>query len=374
MESGKQSAARVIAEMVTGGAGSRKELERALGLSKAAISRTVGRLLSGGFLEEGAKLAGASRGRKTMSLRVRPDLAYVLGTDLEGRAIRACVLDCSRQVVAAGKRAVGTRWSVRRILRQWVALVEEILRKSGVPLGKVAGLGVGLPGVVLRNGFRSRAYLPPGQWVDLDPAPALARLNLPLVAANNVICVSDYERRLGAAFGIKCFLSVLARYGLGAAIYERGEFLMGDESFACEFGHMRINLQGPRCICGRKGCLDVYVAGRTLPPANHRKGRAWRGELMRRGRALGIAIANLIKVFHAPLVILNGVYNDHEAQLLPQLRRVLQEELSGIGLSAPSVAFGEKVEFKSSIGAALRAGDAFLQEHLVNKVLGTTDG
>lgn len=369
MEGGRLTAARVIAAMITTGARSRKELETQLGLGKASISRTVDRLIRGGYVTEGPKADGASRGRKPRSLLVEPDLAYLLGTDLEGFAVRACVLDCARRIVATARRRIGTGWSVGRILKEWSAVLEEVVTRAGIPKSKIAGIGAGLPGVVTSDGLRTYAYLPPGQWVDLDVSEVLGSLGPGVAGANNVLCVADYERRMGVARGQTSFLVVLARYGLGAAMYGNGAFLVGDGAFTCELGHMRIRAGGPACVCGKRGCLDVMASGRTLPARRQRRGRAWKTELGNRIKALGVGVANLLKVFHPSLVILDGVYNDYESDVKPALIEALHHELCGIRLSTPRLAFGDKVEFKTSIGAALRAADAFLQNHVAGNVL-----
>ena len=367
MQGGGWTAARVMAEMAAGGAESRKALAVALGLGKAAISRTVDGLVRGGYVEEGAKLSTAGRGRRTTSLHVRPGLAYLLGTDLEGLAVRACLVDCGRRVVTTARRRIGARWSVGRILRQWSGLLEEMTAKSGVRRELIAGIGAGLPGVVARDGLRSRAYLPPGELVNLDASEALGGVGVPVRGANNVVCVAEYERRLGVARGRTSFLAVLARYGIGAAMYGQGGFLVGDGACACELGHMRIRAGGERCVCGRRGCLDVIASGRTLPAGGRQRGGG-EAELRRRVRALGTGIANLLKVFHPPLVVLDGIYNEDEARVRPELVQALAGELSGLGLATPEVVFGGKEEFKTSIGAALRAGDAFLAEFFMRHV------
>ncbi|GAF86869.1 unnamed protein product, partial [marine sediment metagenome] len=69
MRAGGQAAARVLAEMVSSGADSRKALATALQLSKASVSRTVSGLLAHGLLKEGRKQADAGRGRRAISLR-----------------------------------------------------------------------------------------------------------------------------------------------------------------------------------------------------------------------------------------------------------------------------------------------------------------
>lgn len=92
-----------------------------------------------------------------------------------------------------------------------------------------------------------------------------------------------------------------------------------------------------------------------------------RRELAKRSRYLGVALANLLKVFHPPLVSLNGIYNEYRADVMPPLMAELRKELAPLGISAPRVAFGEPVEFKTSIGAALRAASEFLEPYLLGR-------
>jgi len=363
------SGARLVTMMLKTGASSRAELSARLGLSKASIGRLVERLIAAGLIEEGPRVSNCRRGRKTTSLRVRPDLAYALGTDLEGMALRACLIDCSNRLVASAKRTVKPNWSIEKIVKEWVSLIEWTVRKSGIPAGKISGLGVGLPGTGSRGNLQIRAYLPPGRWVDFDVGSSLARFRLPIAAWNNVVCVSEYERRLGAAKGAGSFISILARYGIGAAVYSDGAFLIGEGTFTGEIGHMRLDARGPLCICGKRGCLDAFASGRTWPAERERTGPKWRRQLARGSRYLAVGLANLLKLFHPPLVIFNGLYNEYEKSVRPILKRVLHEELTILGLPVPEILFGESVEFKSSIGAALRARDEFLEGHLLRNVL-----
>ena len=259
-------------------------------------------------------------------------------------------------------------WSIDELVAHWGELLREVVNDAEVNPSRVVGIGAGLPGVVSRDGFRTRAYLPPGRWVDLDATPAFERAGVPVRAANNVLCVSEYEHRLGAAQGESNFISILIRYGLGAALYGHGAFLVGEESFTGEFGHMRIHRDGPPCSCGRTGCLDAFVSGRTLPDLARMSGAERDAELRRRMESLATGAANLLKVFHPPLIILNGLYNEHEATVAPVLAQALERELSQLGLATPRIAFGAEVEFKASIGAALRAGDALLPDYLLKRI------
>ena len=357
------SSRRILREMIVAGASTRGQLCQRLGLSKASVGRAVGELLTADCIAEGVRFNDSSRGRRTTRLSVRRDLVFALGADLEGLALRTCVLDATGQVVASGHRTVDAKWSTARMFREWTSLIERVKRRSGVPAGKIVGLGAGLPGMVSEAGRRVRAYLPPGRWIEHDVRGDLERFALPVTAANNAVCVAEYERRLGAARGAGGFISILARYGIGAALYSDGAFLIGEGSFTGELGHMRVAVRGPKCVCGSRGCLDVYVSGRTLP-GGETDGSLSRSELRGRIGYLAIGIGNLLKVFHPPLVVLNGIYNAYADKIGPDLATAIEAELSPLGLAAPRVVFADHNELKASVGAAQRAMDAFLESHL----------
>lgn len=360
--------AQVIAEMVRFPVESRADLCRRLHRSKASVSRLVDQLLTDGLLWEGSKQDEPRRGRKTTKLHVRPDIGYVIGADLEGSAVRACVLDASRRLVAGGHRAVGSSWTMPRTMKAWMGLIGDVVERSGVDREKLVGIGVGGPGVVLSDALRFHAYLRPGGRTDFDMEPALKTFGLPVTAANNVLCISEYEGRLGLGRNAPSFLSAVIRYGIGAAVCANGVTVTGDDVFTGELGHTTVREGGPACICGQRGCLDVYCSGRTLPEPGTRTGQPWSMELRKRARYLGIGLSNLLMIVHAPLVIVNGIYNVYEEDVRPVLAHELDARLSGLGLPPVETAFGEPGEFKASIGAALRAADAFLVEYLTKGV------
>src|SRR3989339_1315014 len=100
------SSAKVVSAMVVSGAGSRGDLCRLLDMSKAAVTQSVNKLLKQKIVTEGQRLEENRLGRKKIKLSVQPDLAYFLGADLEGLAVRACVMDCSYKIISSGKRAI----------------------------------------------------------------------------------------------------------------------------------------------------------------------------------------------------------------------------------------------------------------------------
>ena len=358
------SGARILKAMIVDGAATRADLCKQLGMSKAAVTILVGKLLDRKLIFEGKVLNEGRVGRKTTALSVQPDLAYFLGTDLESLAIRACILDAAGNRVYGAKRAIEPHASKSVIFRQWTELIDDTIRNSTVPISRIVGIGAGLPGVVDREKLSTRAYLPPGQWVDFDISRLHSKFGLDITVANNVVCVSEYERKKGKAGGLSDFISLLLRYGIGACIYSNGILTIGQGLGTGELGHMRIDLKGPRCICGQRGCLDVYASGRTLTDQLPRGKKIDLRQIVKRARYIGIGIANMLKLFHPPSIIINGIYNDYEEAVKPVIERTLSEELAGLRLPIPKVLFGEPVELKTSEGAAMKAADEFVEKFL----------
>ena len=193
----------VLKEIILSDVNSRRDLGKKLGVSKAAITQVVGRLLELGFVKEGPSVEEARRGRKTISLRVKDDITYFLGTDIEGLSIRACILDCGMNIVASRQCAIGPDWTVKRIVNRWQLLIDEVLDEAQIEVDKIASIGIGLPGKVAQNGsFSSRAILPPGRWVDFGAGFISERYKRGTSAANNVFRIKTST----TASSITCYI------------------------------------------------------------------------------------------------------------------------------------------------------------------------
>jgi predicted NBD/HSP70 family sugar kinase len=113
-------------------------------------------------------------------------------------------------------------------------------RRSGRVVNSPA---LGWKGVELRQMLSSRT----GVRVFIENAPiacALARMWLD----------SDGNGALAS------FAYVTVSDGVGAGVVVGGEVLRGHNDTAGEFGHVPLNIDGPRCVCGLTGCLEAYTS------------------------------------------------------------------------------------------------------------------
>jgi predicted NBD/HSP70 family sugar kinase len=362
------SLSKIITAMVTDNISSRGDLVRTLGLSKAAITQATSKLFAKDLLIEQGRFNKSQFGRKTIKLSVKPDLAYFIGTDLEGTAIRACILNPQKKVVIRAKRAVGPRWSRPRILSVWTEMLKQLIVDAQIDADKICCLGIGLPGLVLPDKFQTRAYLPPGNWVELNVDSIVEELKLPTFVANNLICLTEFEQKIGQAENHNSFYCLLIRYGVAITRCVNGIISTSDEIATGELGHVRIAMDGEKCICGRKGCLDTFVSGRTWNPDSFATEDEFNSELIKRAKYLGIGLSNLLKVFYSPCIVMNGIYNDYEPIFKKHLIDTMAEELSGLKVAPPEVIFASPSEMKTSIGAAQLAANNFLEQYCDKKI------
>ena len=337
---------KILKQLLLAGARSRRDLAKNLHVSKASMTLIINQLLKQKIVEEVAFLTEERPGRKTIALRIKPDLAYFCGTDLEGSAIRAIIMDCEKKIIKKIKRKVEPEWTEDEIRDRWFSIIKNLINMSGIPQEKLVSIGIGLPGVVSREYISSYACLPNGRWNNIEAGRTLGNLLPRITAANNVICLSEYEHQMGDAKGIQDFTSILVRYGIGAASYSKGSPVVGEDFFTGELGHSKMILNDETCICGQKGCLDIVASGRTFDENGFYSENARNSELEKRAHFLGIGIANLLKMFHTSKVIINGIYNKYDDIISPVIKSTIKDELSNLKLPVPDIIFPKKASMR----------------------------
>ena len=127
------------------------------------------------------------------------------------------------------------------------------------------GIGVVVSGMVDLESGRLK-YSPTLGWRDVDlREPLQAATQLPVVIENSVkACMLAQVWALGGDVpgdGTVAFVNVSDGVGVGIAI--DGKLLRGAHNIAGEFGHVPLNMDGPRCSCGQSGCWEAYVSKRA---------------------------------------------------------------------------------------------------------------
>jgi glucokinase len=130
----------------------------------------------------------------------------------------------------------------------------------------VEGVGVGLPGLV--DADEGVMQSSAGVASEFNGVPLARRISDTAGVATfvdndvNALALGEWMFGLGRGTGSLVLLAVGS--GVGGGVILDGHLVRGQSGSAGEFGHVPIDFDGPRCLCGGRGCLNVYAGGHAL--------------------------------------------------------------------------------------------------------------
>ncbi|MCX4664077.1 ROK family transcriptional regulator [Streptomyces uncialis] len=267
----------------------RRELAAASGLTPQAISKITARLRTEGLVAETARRPSTG-GKPSTPLRLVPGAAHAVGVHMERDGLTAVLVDLYGTVVAERRTPLdlgaGTEAVLDAVTDTVTALRARLAPAAAAPLGA----GVALPGPLdHRTGVPRRITGFP-EWDGFPLRTALRRrLGTPVVVGKDTDAAA-LGLALAGADGTS-FAYLHLGTGLGAGLVLDGRVLRG----AGEFGHQVVQLDGPPCGCGDRGCLEAVCLAALA-----------RGDTAGAARVLGTGAANLAGLLGVRAVVLGG--------------------------------------------------------------------
>lgn len=340
----KQSNQHLVLQLIRSqGPISRKAIAQISGLSPAAVSGITGELIDRGLVHEVGEAEVEGRvGRREVLLRLNAHAGYVVGVKLAVRAISCVLSDLDANVLYATETPLEADEQVRQVqevippgqmIQAAIQAVERLLSVARIDRTRLLGIGIGVNGIVDTEAGISRTA-PHFGWRDVPlGGPFAAHFGIPVLLENDARTLTIAEQWFGAGRGVDHFVTVVVGYGIGAGVVTNGQIYRGALGGAGEFGHIVLQLDGPRCICGKQGCLEALAGERAIlrqvdealaagAPSSlagvddlslesvARAANA--GDVLARrvfgnaGRWLGVGIASLVNILNPQLLIING--------------------------------------------------------------------
>lgn len=185
-----------------------------------------------------------------------------LGIDVGGTKCLCLVVDDDGNVL--DRHRVPTPRGSQALEDVLVELVSTVSVSRAVPAGEWTTVGLGVPGLVTRDGvIVSSPNLPDVENFDVR-ARLEGRLGRTVLVDNDANCAARAEWRVGAARGLDDALVVTLGTGIGGGIVSGGRLVRGWNGFAGEIGHIVVQAEGRPCACGRRGCWEQYASGTAL--------------------------------------------------------------------------------------------------------------
>ncbi len=268
--------------------------------------------------------------------------AYSIGVDLGGTNLRVAAIDQNGTIIDRVSEPAVYDTGPERVISDICKVIKNVRERIGTE--GLRGVGIGVPG-----------------FIDMESGVILGSANLPgfgglpvrdqiqehlgtqIILENDANAAALGEMWMGAGRDVKDLILLTLGTGIGGGIVFDGKILHGFRGMAGEFGHMTVFPDGNPCGCGNYGCLEKHASATAIAAMGRMMhfGRdttsakvfdlALQGNARAKmvfeamGRALGIAIANLINVFNFPLYLISGgplpAWDFFEPSMLAEVKR-----------------------------------------------------
>lgn len=296
-----------------------------------------------------------------------------IGVDIGGTNLRGALVTADGAILSRFRTESAIAGGAAVFLDRLERHLRETLATARGKGCRVAGIGVGVPGLIDRNGtVRSSVNMQPLDGLNL--ALSLEeRMGLPVRCGNDANLIALGEARAGAGQGLDSLVVVTVGTGLGSGLILDGQLWTGSGGYASEFGHLTLEPEGLPCPCGNRGCLEQYVSAAALsrygggrsPEELARAATRGEGEALaafeRLGACLGTGLAGLLNLLNVQGIIVGGGVAASFDLMAPAIRRTLAAR------TFPRIAAGVELR-KSHLGddAGLLGAAMLVAEHLRN--------
>ena len=238
---------------------SRSEIGDNLAMPRPMITGVTANLLGSGVVRELGKAEtteDGSVGRRRQLIGIQPDSNYAIGVEIGTRHFRFCLTDLSGHTVDK-ICYVPSKDQIAQVNGCICQGVRTLLSRNPQQAQKFIGVGVALPGHLnIQSGSMVTLST---IWGAFNTHDLEKELQCPVTAENNVRAMA-YERYLFNARSCpENFVFLHVGAGIFCADFKNGA-LTGGNYITGEIGHTISNPDGPRCECGKYGCLQTYAS------------------------------------------------------------------------------------------------------------------
>ena len=275
------------------------------------------------------------------------------------------------------------RRSPEDLVAQIENLVDAATAAAGIDRTGLAAVGLGLAGLIDHPGGIA-VWSPTLAVRNVPLKTALeSRLGLPVHVDNDVNLLGLAELWFGAGRETSDFVVVTIEQGVGMGLVLGNRLYRGARGMGMELGHTKVQLDGALCRCGRRGCLEAYVADYALvreaatamdltsrslqsPPsmldALFREAKAGNAAALtifqRAGRYLSVGLSNVAQLFDPELIILSGARMQYDFLYADEVLAEMQTQTLNAGRPPARVeihTWGDLVWARGATALALQA-------------------
>lgn len=316
---------------------------------------------------------------------------FILGIDLGGSKIAAAIATTRGEILERGLSPTPAQAGPDAVIESICATISELLSAKELEPSQFLGIGIAAAGIIdSANGKVIFSPNLPG-WHDVPLIDAVEqRFGISACLGNDANLAALGEWRFGVGKRVANLIYITVGTGIGGGIIANGKLYTGACGAAGEVGHMTIDVNGPRCNCGRFGCWETLASGTaltreavkrvtegvrtsiielaggdiskidaTIVSLSAKQGDTVARELVSRlGYYLGVGLANLVNIFNPELILIGGGVAKIGESLLQPAITVVKESAFSASANAVEIKPAILGDDSGTLGAV-----AFVLEH-----------
>ena len=328
----------ILQLIATDEATSRIELATTTKLTKMTITNIISEYIENGIVEQCEEKITEGCGRNPIRLRISDKAPNVIGLYITRDKIEAVL--CSLSLEILNRKVISFQTLKKEEVRQYsYRVIDMILEETD---SKVLGIGVAVMGPVDIN---KGIILNPPHFFGIENVNITQfleeRYGLPIVVDHDQNSAAQAEVLFGAGKNVQDFIFLGITQGIGSGFVSDGKVFHNKMGMASELGHISIDRNGKRCVCGNRGCLEMYASVNVMEEklcrvtgekhtfqefCKMRKRRDVDKVMREMVDDIAVAVVSGINILHPQLVILGNECMDWDDQYVYLLEEKVNKE------------------------------------------------
>lgn len=350
------------------------DISRILDISITTVSTNITELKSEGIVEDVRSLESTG-GRKAIAVKLNENCRYSIGVALTPNHIKISLVNIKKKVIES-MRVRHNSDGIENIINLLNENIDLLMKKYNLCSANLLGIGISLPGTVdFKEGIIKYSYLLGAK--DFNLKEKFEYLDIP-VYVDNEANLSAYYEFLNKRDILRNLLYVSITEGLGLGIIINGKIYRGDNNSSGELGHTKIAIDGKKCKCGARGCLEAYTSMNSLidsyNEANssnisdidefeeryNQNDKDAHDVLNNYLKTLSLGLSNLVMIFDPSSIVIGGDINNLLNDKIDMLKKEVYKDNLFTNENNCSISIAS---FKESylLGAAMMPIEEFLE-------------
>lgn len=317
---------------------SRIELSNRTGLSKMSLTNIINEFSELGYIKEAGIDFSSTGKKKPRLLELNDNCVNAVGINITRSCLEGCVCDIKGNVITNRSIDFNNNLTSELLIEHIITMVSDLIETADV---RISGIGISCIGPLdLQKG----KLLNPTNFYNISNldivVPIKTKFNLPVYLRRNNDCAILAEKFYGIARGIDNVVFLGISGGVGASAIINDKLIVGANGLSCEIGHTSIDINGGKCKCGNRGCLELYantdkviksvkdcfenqakITFKDVVLAAESGNAICKEVLDTFTKYVSIAITNLIKVYDPMLVVLGNTVTTGGDKLLKAIKK-----------------------------------------------------